>query len=58
MNAQDGLIRTLEPRYYTDPEIFRVEMEGLLARTWQFAGHVSQVAMEKRVPTRDADRQE
>ena len=44
MNAQDGLVRTLEPRYYTDPEIFRVELEGLLARTWQFAGHVSQVA--------------
>lgn len=34
-------IRTLEARYYTDPEIYRVEKAGLLARTWQFAGHAS-----------------
>ncbi len=44
MNAQGGPVRTLEARYYTDPEIFRIESEGLLARTWQFAGHVSQLA--------------
>ncbi len=35
--------RALAPRYYTDPAVFRVEQEGLLARTWQFAGHVSQL---------------
>ncbi len=34
---------SLEARYYRDPEIFRVEQQGLLARTWQFAGHASQV---------------
>lgn len=36
-------IRSLEARYYTDPEIFRLEQAGLLARTWQFAGHSSLV---------------
>lgn len=38
-----GPTRSLEARYYTDPDIFRQEETGLLARTWQFAGHVSQV---------------
>ena len=37
------IIRTLEARYYTDPEIFRAETEGVLARTWQFAGHAGQL---------------
>ncbi|SLN67371.1 3-phenylpropionate/cinnamic acid dioxygenase subunit alpha [Roseovarius albus] len=41
MNAP--LIHSLDARYYTDPEIFETEMQGLLARTWQFAGHVSQI---------------
>ena len=34
---------SLDARYYTDPEVFRVESEGLFKKTWQFAGHVSQV---------------
>ena len=34
-------LRSLEARYYTDPEIFKLEQQGVLARTWQFAGHVS-----------------
>ena len=34
---------SLEARYYTDPAIFEAEREGVLARTWQFAGHASQV---------------
>ena len=34
-------VRTLDARYYTDPEVFRIEHNGLFARTWQFAGHVS-----------------
>ncbi|MEP4036039.1 aromatic ring-hydroxylating dioxygenase subunit alpha [Pseudophaeobacter sp.] len=34
---------TLDARYYTDPAHFDREMNGLLASTWQFAGHVSQV---------------
>ncbi len=40
MNAP---IHSLDARYYTDPAIFAAECEGLLARTWQFAGHTSQV---------------
>lgn len=34
---------SLDARYYTDPDIFKQEQQGLLARTWQFAGHASQV---------------
>ena len=44
MNETSPIIRSLEGRYYTDPEIFATERNGLLMRTWQFAGHVSQVA--------------
>ena len=36
-------IRSLAARYYTDPKVFEVEQKGLLARTWQFAGHASQL---------------
>ena len=41
MNAP--LLHSLEARYYTDPAIFEAEMNGLLMRTWQFAGHASQI---------------
>ncbi len=41
MNAP--LTHSLEARYYTDPGIYEAEKAGLFARTWQFAGHVSQV---------------
>ncbi|MEM9148151.1 MAG: aromatic ring-hydroxylating dioxygenase subunit alpha [Pseudomonadota bacterium] len=34
-------VRSLEARYYTDPAVFRAEQQGLLARTWQFACHLS-----------------
>lgn len=34
----------LESKYYTDPAIFDLERETLFASTWQFAGHVSQLA--------------
>ena len=37
------LVRALEPRYYTDPGIYRRELSTLFAETWQFAGHVSQL---------------
>lgn len=43
MNVSAQPVRSLDARYYTDPEIFRLEQSGLFARTWQFAGHVSQV---------------
>ncbi|ESY33145.1 (2Fe-2S)-binding protein [Mesorhizobium sp. LNJC384A00] len=36
-------LRSLEARYYTDPTIFAKEEDGLLSRTWQFAGHSSLV---------------
>ncbi|MEP1207189.1 MAG: aromatic ring-hydroxylating dioxygenase subunit alpha [Rhizobiaceae bacterium] len=36
-------LRSLDARYYTDAEVFRIESQGLFNRTWQFAGHVSQV---------------
>lgn len=37
------LVHSLDGRYYTDPAIFAKEQAGLLARTWQFAGHASQI---------------
>ncbi|MGI9507794.1 MAG: aromatic ring-hydroxylating oxygenase subunit alpha [Geminicoccaceae bacterium] len=44
MRAEEGLTPTLDPRFYTDPAIFEAEKNSLLARTWQYADHVSQVA--------------
>jgi phenylpropionate dioxygenase-like ring-hydroxylating dioxygenase large terminal subunit len=41
MNAP--LTHSLDARYYTDPVIFEAERKGVLARTWQFAGHGSQL---------------
>ncbi|MGU9956135.1 MAG: aromatic ring-hydroxylating oxygenase subunit alpha [Arenicellales bacterium WSBS_2016_MAG_OTU3] len=35
--------RSLASGYYTDPKIFEIEKQGLLAQTWQFAGHISQL---------------
>ena len=43
MNQQTTPIHSLAARYYTDPEVFKVEQSGVLARTWQFAGHMSAV---------------
>ena len=34
---------SLAAKYYTDPVVFKLETNGLLARTWQFAGHASQL---------------
>lgn len=41
MNASPT--HSLDARYYTSAEVFEQETAGLLSRTWQFAGHVSQV---------------
>jgi len=41
MNAP--LTHSLDAHYYTDPTIFEAERTGLLSRTWQFAGHASQL---------------
>jgi len=43
MNAPATPVHALDARYYTDPEIYADELNGLLAQTWQFAGHVSQL---------------
>ncbi len=37
-------VRTLETRYYTDPQIFDLEKKKLFTSTWQFAGHASQIS--------------
>jgi hypothetical protein len=37
-------IRSLDPRYYTDPQVFEIEKTGLLSKTWQFGCHVSDIA--------------
>ena len=39
----DALVHSLEPRYYTDPDIFDREVSELLSRTWQFAGHANEI---------------
>lgn len=38
------ITKSLAAQYYTNPEIFKIEQTGLLARTWQFACHSSDVA--------------
>ncbi len=40
----DQPIHSLEARYYTDPDVFRAEQEGMFTQTWQFAGHQSQLS--------------
>ncbi len=42
MNAAAPLC-SLDARFYTDPGIFAQEVRGLLARTWQFAGHAADI---------------
>ncbi len=34
----------LSPHLYLDPDVLRLEDERIFSRTWQFAGHVSQLA--------------
>ncbi len=59
-------VKTLPARYYTDPDLFRVEMERLFARRWVAAGRageiptpgayvVRDIAGESVIVTRDAD---
>jgi Rieske 2Fe-2S family protein len=35
---------SLEQRFYTDPEIYRLELDQIVMRNWIFAGHQSEVA--------------
>ena len=39
----DKIVHALAPRYCTDPAFFDIEKNGLLARTWQFAGHIAEI---------------
>jgi len=36
-------IRSMAAKYYTDPAIYKAEQFGVMARTWQYAGHLSQL---------------
>lgn len=36
-------IRSLDAHYYTDPKVFEIERKGVLAKTWQFACHSSDI---------------
>ncbi|MCY3849993.1 MAG: aromatic ring-hydroxylating dioxygenase subunit alpha [Acidimicrobiaceae bacterium] len=47
MTAAEGL----DPRYYTDPEIFARELESIFAHTWQLVGHESQIASPGQLTT-------
>ena len=40
--CDDGVVRTLDPAYYTSDAIYQQECAGLFMRTWQYAGHASQ----------------
>ncbi len=35
---------SLEQRFYTDPEIYAIELDRIVTRNWVFAGHQSQLA--------------
>lgn len=41
MDTQTEAIRSLDAKYYVDPEFFEREKHGVLAHSWQFAGHAS-----------------
>ena len=40
----DVTFRALAPYYYLDPDHFRLEMEKVFHKTWQYACHASEVA--------------
>ena len=35
--------RVLSPRYYTDPAVFAWEQDNIFAKSWAYAGHISQL---------------
>jgi phenylpropionate dioxygenase-like ring-hydroxylating dioxygenase large terminal subunit len=39
-------VYALDANYYTDPDVFERDKQQILFRTWQYAGHVSQVENE------------
>jgi choline monooxygenase len=44
MAVSETISAGLSPRLYRDPEVLEVEQRKIFARTWQFAGHISQLA--------------
>ena len=44
MTVSDAVSAALSPHLYRDPEVLEVEQRQIFARTWQFAGHISQLA--------------
>lgn len=42
-SAPPSVGRALEPRYYLGEDVLAHEMERVFARTWQYAGHVSEL---------------
>ena len=34
---------SLDQRFYTDPEIYQLELDHLITQNWIFAGHESQI---------------
>jgi choline monooxygenase len=43
MAVSEGIPAALSPRLYRDPEVLEVEQRQIFARTWQLAGHISQL---------------
>ncbi len=41
--SQDPIC-ALPGRYYTDPDLYELEKDKIFAKTWQFAGHISQLS--------------
>ena len=39
----NDMLKTLDAKYYTDPELYRHELNEIQAKTWQFAGHISNI---------------
>jgi len=42
-HQQTAPVQSLEGRFYTDPEVYRDELSGVLAHTWQYAAHESEL---------------
>ena len=40
----DLVQRTVRPRAFTDPEVYREEQEHIFARCWLFVAHESQIS--------------
>jgi choline monooxygenase len=43
MTVTEAVPAALSPHLYRDPEVLELEQRRIFARTWQFAGHVSQL---------------